>query len=262
MWATILMVTFIAAVDPVRLAVTLLLISRPQPIFSLLAYWVGCLVASVPGVLVPVLVLHYVPMFRPFTQGLATTIMGALSSTTGRHVQLGMGTLALVVAALMAARYASRQRTQLPVTVSPSNLLEQPRHPMLYLLKRAADPSRQNESAIWRLLRRAHDAWESGSFSMAFVIGWFSGPPPLEVLVLITAIVASGAALGSQVTAGLAFVIGMLAVVEFMLVSHLATPAKTEALMLRLQEGVRANRRWVLVALSAGMGSWMVVGNI
>ena len=248
MLGAILMVTFVAAVDPVRLAVTLLLISRPRPISGLLAYWVGCVLASIPSVLVPVLLLHYVPMFRPFTQGLANTIMGALSSTTGRHVQFGMGAIALVVAALLTVRYAARQRAQLPVTVSPSAVVTQPRHPVFCLLGHAADPSRRNESAIWRLLRRAHTAWESGSSRMAFVIGFFSGPPPLELLVLVTA--AAG------------FVIGMLAVVEFILISHLAAPAKTEAMMQRLHEAVRANQRWVLVALSAGMGSWMVVGSI
>jgi hypothetical protein len=262
MLGAILMVTFVAAVDPVRLAVTLLLISRPRPISGLLAYWVGCVLASVPTVLVPVLVLHYVPMFRPFTQGLASTIMGALSSTTGRHVQFGMGALALVVAALLTVRYVARQRAQLPVTVSPSALVAQPRHPLFYLLGRAADPSRRNESAIWRLLRRAHTAWESGSSRMAFVIGVFSGPPPVELIILVAAVVASGAALGMQVTAAVGFVIGMLAVVEFILVSHLAAPAKTEAIVQRLHEAVRANQRWVFVALSAGMGSWMVVGNI
>jgi hypothetical protein len=262
MLGAILMVTFVAAVDPVRLAVTLLLISRPRPIVSLLAYWVGCVLASVPSVVLPVLVLHYVPMFRPFTQGLANTIMGALSSTTGRHVQLGMGALALVVAALLAVHYAVRQRAQLPVTASPSALVAQPRHPVFYLFGRAADPSRRNESAIWRLLRRAHTAWESGSSRMAFVIGLFSGPPPVELIVVVAAIVASGAALGMQVTAAIGFVIGMLAVVEFILISHLAAPAKTEAMMQRLHEAVRANQRWVLVALSAGMGSWMVVGNL
>jgi len=54
----------------------------------------------------------------------------------------------------------------------------------------------------------------------------------------------------------------MLAVVEFILISHLMAPAKTEAMMQRLHEAVRANQRWVFVALAAGMGSWMVVGNI
>jgi hypothetical protein len=262
MLGAILMVTFVAAVDPVRLAVTLLMISRPRPMSGLLAYWVGCLVSSVPSALIPVLVLHYVPMFRPFTQGLANTIMGALSSTTGRHVQLGMGALALAVAGLLAVRYAARQRAQQPLTVGPSALVTQPRHPVFYLFGRAADPSRRNESAIWRLLLRAHTAWESGSSQMAFVIGLFSGPPPVELLILVTAVVASGATLGMQVTAAVGFVIGMLAVIEFILISHLVAPAKTGALMQRAHEAVRANQRWVFVALSAGMGSWMVVGNI
>ncbi|MBW0014814.1 GAP family protein [Mycobacterium sp.] len=262
MLGAILMVTFVAAVDPVRLAVTLLMISRPRPMSGLLAYWVGCVLASVPSVLVPVLMLHYVPMFRPFTQSLASTIMGALASTTGRQVQLGMGALALVVAVLMAVHYAARQQAPVSLTVSPAGMVTQPRHPVFYLFGRAADPSRRNESAIWLLLRRAHAAWENGSSRMAFVIGVLSGPPPLELLVFVTAVVASGAALGMQVIAALGFVIGMLAVIEFILLGHLVAPAKTEAMVQRLHEAVRANQRWVFVALSAAMGSWMVVGNI
>ena len=262
MWGAVMMTTFLAAVDFIRLGVIVLVISRPRPIFNLLAYWVGCLVASVPGILVPLLVLYYVPVFRPYTQALATTVTGALSSTTGRHVQLAMGALALVVAALMTVRYAARQRERLSVTVSPSTVVDQPGHPLIHLLGRAADPARQSQSAIWRVLRRAHDGWESGSSWMAFVIGWLSGPPPLEALVLVTAIVASGAALGTQVTAGMAFVVGMLAVVEFMLITFLVTPGKTEAVLLRLQQGIRANQRWVFVAIAAAMGSWMVFCNV
>jgi hypothetical protein len=268
MWGTVLMLTVVAAVEPVRLGVTLLLISRPRPMVTLLAYWVGCLVASFPAVLVPLTVLHFAPMFRAFTQNLATAVAAATSSSTGRHVQLGMGVLALTMAALVAVRYAAHPRAQLAMTDgNPSTLVLQPSNPrtgnpMFWLLGRAGDASHQEGSAIWRLLGRAHNAWEGGSSWVAFLIGWASGPPPLELLFLVTAIVASGAAISTQVTAAVAFVIGMLAVVEIMLLSYLATPAKTEAVMQRLHDRVRANRRWLSVAIFTGLGGLWVFSGI
>jgi Sap, sulfolipid-1-addressing protein len=40
-WGSVLVLALLAAVDPVRLGLTLLLISRPRPVQNLLAYGVG-----------------------------------------------------------------------------------------------------------------------------------------------------------------------------------------------------------------------------
>lgn len=267
------MVTLLAAVDLGRLGGTLLIISRPRPITALLAYWIGCVGVSIPTVLFPLMLLHFVPTFRPFAENTANAVTGALSSSTGRHVQLGMGALALALAGLMAARYTARRRGLLSVTsgapsIAPGNppaTVLQPSsagNPILWLLNRGHDAATENTSAVRRLLGRLRNSWETGSFWIAFAIGWASGPPPIELLFLVTVVVASGAAIGTQVTAAVAFVLGMLAVVEVILLGYLARPAKTEAAAQRLGDSLRTHRPWVLVAVSALMGAWLVTVNL
>ena len=124
------------------------------------------------------------------------------------------------------------------------------------LLGRAQDAATEGGSAIRRLLGRAHDAWENGSLWVAFVIGLgFGGPPPDVVLVLLAIIVTSGAAIGTQFSAAIAFVVGMLAVVEIVLVSYLAMPAKTQAVLRLLHDWAWAHRPQILVAISQWVGS-------
>ncbi len=126
------------------------------------------------------------------------------------------------------------------------------------LLGRAQDAPTEGGSAIRRLLGRAHNAWENGSLWVALVIGLGSTPPPLLVLFVDTTIVASGAAIGTQVSAAIAFVVGMFAVVEITLVSYLATPAKTQAVLRPLHDWARAHRRKILIAMCTVGGVWLV----
>jgi flagellar motor component MotA len=94
---------------------------------------------------------------------------------------------------------------------------------------------------------------------IAFVYG---GPAPSVALFVLAIIVASGAAIGTQVTATIAFVVVMLAVVEIALANYLAAPAKTEAVLRMLHEWARAHRRKILVAACAVGGVWMVANGM
>ena len=78
------------------------MVSRPRPVQNLLAYGVGSLTACIATVVVPLTLLHGTPMFRSFTQDLATP--ATTESSTVRHIQIGMGVLALSIAALMTVR--------------------------------------------------------------------------------------------------------------------------------------------------------------
>ena len=93
---------------------------------------------------------------------------------------------------------------------------------------------------------------------VALVIGLVTAPSLDAVLYVVAIIVASGAAIGTQVSAAIAFVVGMLAVVEITLVSYLVTPAKTQALMQLLHDWARAHRRKILVAMFAVVGVALV----
>jgi hypothetical protein len=46
MWCTVLVLAFVATVDPVRLGASVLLYSRPRPVPHLVAFWLGGLTTS------------------------------------------------------------------------------------------------------------------------------------------------------------------------------------------------------------------------
>ncbi len=259
MWSSLLGLAFLFALNPVRLGVTLLVISRPRPVQNLLAYWVGGLIVSVPALLVPLMVLQLIPMFRTFTQDLAT-------SPTVRHIQFGMGVLVLLIAALMTVRVSARQRAHLPTPDGDTSTLVLDSNtptPISRLLGRAQDAATEGGTAIRRLLGRAHNAWESGSLWVALVIGLgMMAPAPDFFLLVLAIIVPSGAAIGTQFSAAIAFVVGMFAVEEIILASYLATPTKTQAVVRMLHDWARAHRRKVLVATFAVVGVSMVAQGV
>jgi hypothetical protein len=252
MWSLVLGLAFLSAFSPVRLGITLLVISRPRPVQNLFAYWVGNLTVSVPYLLVPLMLLHVTPMFSSFTRNLAT-------NPTVRHTQFGMGVLALSIAALMTVRSLTRrrQRARLPTPGgTTSTLVLDSNRPTAIspLLGGAQDAATEGGSAIRRLLRRVHNAWENGSLWVAWVIGVFGGPELDLALFAAAIIVASGAPIGTQVSAAIVFVFAELVVVEITLVSYLVTPAKTQAVLRPLSDWALAHRRQVLVAVLAVVG--------
>src|ERR1700722_16717642 len=99
MWSSMALLALPIALDPVRLGVNLLLISRPRPAQNLLVYWVGCVSASFVLLLIPLLVLRFTPTFSSFVHDLANPATTA--SSTLRHIQVGLGVLILAIAALM-----------------------------------------------------------------------------------------------------------------------------------------------------------------
>lgn len=245
-WGSVLVLGLLVGLDPMRLGITLLVISRPRPVQNLLAFGAGCVTACIPTLVVPLTLLHATPMFKSTAQEWAT-------SSTGGYIQIGMGALALTTATLLTVSFWVRQRAQLSTSASNGSTVildSNTPTPVSRLLARARDAPTEGGSIFRRMLRRGHDAWENGSLWVAFVVGFsFAGAPPDVALFLLAIVVVSGAAIGTQVTATIAFVVGMLAVVEIVLVSYLAAPAKTEAVVQRLHDWAWAHHRKILVAM-------------
>jgi hypothetical protein len=260
MWSTVLVLGFLEALNPLRLGITLLVASRPRPVQNLLAYSSGSLTACIATLVVPLTLLHVTPMFRSFEQDLATPA----TSSTVRHIQLGMGVLALSIAALMTVRSLTRRRKRAHLPTSGGNtsiLVLDSNTPTAIsrLLGRAQDAPTEGASAIRWLLGSAHNAWENGSLWVAFVIGFgLAGTPPDVVLFVLAIIVPSGAAIGMQLSAVIVLVVGMLAVVEVTVVSYLAMPAKTQAILRLLHDWAWAHRRQFLIAIFAVLGVSLV----
>lgn len=247
------------ALDPVRLGVILLIISRPRPVSNLLAYWVGCLLVAFPSLLVPLILVHGTSLVAPTTA----------ASSNVRHFQLCMGILTLAIAALMTVRFSTRRRAQVATSagngstmVLESDTDSDTESEIPLLAGRSQDATTESKSVIRRLLQRIRNAWENGSVWVALVIGIGSGPPAPLVLLILTTIVTSGAALGIQVSAATIFVVGMLAGVEVILVSYLASPAKTQAVLRLLHDWARPHRRIILVAIVAVVGGLLVANGM
>lgn len=248
------------ALDPVRLGFNLLLISRPRPAQNLFVYWVGCALASAVLLLVPILALHFTSMFSPFVHDLTSPATPA--SSTLRHVEIMLGVLVLLVAALIAVRFLARQRAQLtrPGAHTSTMVAESGMpNPIARLLGRGGVAAEGGSgSAIRRLVSRAGDAWESGSLWVALAIGFWAGPNPSMVVFALAAILPSGAAIGTQIAAAIVFVVETLAVVEIVLLSSLIAPTKTEAVLRRLHDWARSYRRQILVVMVTLVGLALV----
>jgi hypothetical protein len=259
MWSSVVVLALLAALNPVRLGLALLVISRQRPVQNLLAFWIGCLAASIAVLLVPLTALHVTPMFRSLVQDLASP--ATLASSTVRYIQVGMGVLALSIAAVMTVRFLTHQRAQVPTPGGDTaTLVLDSNTPTAIkrLLGPAPEAPTEGKSAIRRLPDRARNAWENGSSWVALMIGLGSGPSPDGVLYVLAIIVPAGAAIGTQVSAAIVFVVGMLGIVEIMLVSYLAAPAKTHAVVRLLHDWVRAHHRQVVVAVCTVAGVSLV----
>jgi Sap, sulfolipid-1-addressing protein len=109
-------------------------------------------------------------------------------------------------------------------------------------------------SAFRRVVVRARNAWESGSLWVAFVIGLAMGPAPEIVLLVLATILTSGAPIGTQLTTGIVYIVGVLGVVEVVLVSHLVAPVKTEAVLRRLRGWALGHREQILAVIFTVIG--------
>jgi hypothetical protein len=254
-WSSVAVLALPIALDPVRLGVNLLLVSRPRPAQSLLVYWVGCISASFVLLVVPLLVLHFTPMFSSFVHDMANPATTA--SSTVRHVETFLGVLVLAVAALMPVRFVKHQRARVPdgdARMSTLGADADASTPVSRLLKRGQDAPAEGGSAIHRLLGRANNAWEAGALWVALVIGFWAGPNPSLVMFSLTTILASRAAIGTQIGAAVVFIVVSLAVVEIVLICNLVAPTKTQAGLRRLHDWVRGYRQQILVAILTLVG--------
>jgi hypothetical protein len=237
MWGTVLVLAFMAALDPGRLGIAILLTSRPRPMLNLLAFWIGGMATGIAGALGALILL------RDFMLKATKIVSSMAASSTAGDIKIAAGVLALLIAASIAVGFSAPQRAPGPIPAGDrSRLVPQPSTP----------------TAFSRLSERAQSTLEGGCLWVAFVAGLGWAAQPVEYLVAIVAILASGAAIGMQVTAALMFTVVTLTVVEIPLVSYLATPAKTQAVMLQLHNWVRAHGRRILAVIVALAGVMLV----
>lgn len=234
MWRTVFMLALLTSTDPVRLGITALLVARPRPLLNLLAFWLGGMAS---GVAAGVAVLLTMRESLPRVIHRATsTVAGVVHGPT----QIAVGLLVLLLAVRVAVKLQPR-RVAVPMG-APLALAPQPTNPKIFS----------------RLSAVVRQALEGGNPWVAFAAGLGNATPPAEYLIALAAILASGAQAGSQFGAVLMFVVVVLAVVEIPLVSFLATPTRTQAIMEQVHSFLGARRR-LISAGTIGVGGLMLV---
>jgi Sap, sulfolipid-1-addressing protein len=202
---------------------------------NLLAFWLGGMAA---GIAAPLVVLLFL---RDFTLSVMRVMVSAVSSPIVAHIQVAIGVVVVPIAALITARVWVRPRAPRPVGGEAS-----------VLVREQKTPTGSNPRSIRGQL-------EGGSLVMAFVAGLALATPPVEYLAALIAILASGAAAAAQVGAALIFTLVAFTVVEVPLISYLATPAKTLAVVQRLNDWISARRPAIPAVVVGALGVLLVV---
>lgn len=242
MWTFVLLCGFGMAIDPVRLGLAVVLLTRRRPMLNLFAFWLGGIVAGLTvGIGVLVLMREAALVAIRSVGSAISQVRSAIFILDGARLQITLGLLALVVLAVMTARArAAAQAPATPVTAgggSAPTLVEEPPRGIFQRLG-ARTQEMLNTDVVWP----------------AFLVGLASSFPPYEGVVLLAFIMASGAAISTQFVAFILFTLMVLAVIEIPLVAYLAKPEQTLALMLRLQHWLRTYRRQIMQVSFGGTG--------
>jgi hypothetical protein len=215
-----------AMVDPLRIGVTVLLISRPRPVLQLLTFWLG---GVAMGLLVGLAALF---LLRAPALALMADMPAAAGGSTVGLVQVGIGVLALLVAGLIAMGFPRRSQA-----------------------------ARQENTALSRLTARARDAIRGGSLWVGFLAG-VALATPLQYVAALAAILVSGADAVTQIGALIVYHLVVLALAEIPLVGSLVAPTATYAAILRLHDWVSVHRRRLTAVIVATIGAFLFVNGV
>lgn len=214
MWIALLVMAAAVSLEPFRIGMTVLMLNRPRPLLQLLAFLTG---GFAMGTTVGMVVLF---ILRP--------ALGSAHFTLPR-VQVAVGALALVVAAVVATGKLSGLRGPRP--------------------DREPGPL----ATRMRQLLRGHSLWTAGAAGLGIAL------PSIDYLAALALIVASGAAAVTQVGALLLFNVVAFGLVEIPLISYLVAPDRTRATLAALQDWLQTDRHRKLAAVVATVGAVLLI---
>jgi hypothetical protein len=238
-WLTVLAIALIAALDPMRLGIAFLLISQPRPVRSLLAYWLGAMTAAILSAMVLLTVL------RHLTPRVTEHVVAVTGSSAAGYFQIAVGVVALPLAYLVAKGLFPRQRV-METAGGPTPPVPGPATP----------------AALARLTSGDHGGRKGRAFWFAFLGGVMSATPPVEYFVVLAAILGSGAAMGTQFSAAVIFIVVALLAIEIPLIGCLLKPERGEAIILRLHDWIRMRTRQIMAAVFTVGGVLLMASGI
>jgi len=221
MWITLLAMAVAVSLEPFRIGMTVLMITRPRPGLQLLAFLAG---GFAMGTTVGVIVLF---VLRP--------ALGSAHFTLPR-VQIVVGAVVLVNAALLATGvFGAVRRNRGDGSAGRARRMLTP----------VATRTRQ--------LLNGRSLWAAGVAGLGIAL------PSVDYLAALALIVASGAAAATQFGALMLFNTVAFGLVEIPLVSYLVAPERTRATLSALYDRMRSRGRHGVAVLLAVVGCALLV---
>ncbi|MBU9763106.1 GAP family protein [Mycobacterium sp. TNTM28] len=263
MWGPILVLALLTTVNPVRLGIILMVLSRPRPIKNLLAWWLGALIVGLVSLFIPLILLHTMPASANFVKDFAHPT----TSPAAQYIAIGLGVLLLAGSVLMAVRSSSRASARSGVVTQSNTGRQQSTGGQtapssLSLLLESEEPAQEGRSAVQRLLGRIRRGWRTGSPWISFVVGLVVLPPADAAVLILAVVVASGVAIDIQIAAVAVYVIVALAVEEIILLNSVVAPERTHAVLRRLHEWSAVHQRKLVAALMAVAGAFLLLRGV
>lgn len=213
MWTVVLLMALGVSVEPTRLGLTVLMLNRPRPLLQLFVFLCGAFAMGLSLGLTLLFVLRVSP---------------AKANISGPHIQLGLGVLALLLAAVLAATHVARRNTAPPPAL------------------------------VGKMSTRVRRFLQNNSLWVAGVSGLGIALPSADFLAVIALIHASGATQPRQTMALLFFNTVAFSMVALPLLSYAAMPGKTYTMLSALHTWVRSRRRIDVAAIVAVLGLIML----
>jgi hypothetical protein len=235
MWATVVFMAVVCAAHPQGLAVVVYILSRAKPLPLLVAYFIGGFGSNFLLGAVVLFVLKGVHVGK--------------ESSIPPDIQIAVGGLALIVAALVASGTVGRFRGEAQARHSKADSL-----PVL-----DRDHAVEALPGFARLGPRAQAALRDDSPWIAWIAGVAVGLPTVYYLAAIADILKTDSSVGLQLVALIVFNVIAFSVVEIAIGSFVAAPEATRAHLERLSSWATAHERILLSALSGVVGVYLLV---
>ena len=242
MWVTVLLMAIVVALDPAQVGGVAYVLSRPSAMRLLAAYYIGGFGVSLIGGGVILFVLRGVGAGK--------------SSSIPPEIEIAVGVLALVFAALVGSGFAGRLHDRAHARRASD-------HPAATSSSADADrPSLEKLPGFEKLPRRLQDALHNESPWIAWIYGVGFGMPSAYYLAAIAAILKSGDGTAAQIGALLVFNLVAFAIAEIPLVSFAVAPEATRARIDQLYSWVSSHQRLVVTALASVVGVYLMVRGV
>lgn len=257
MWNTVIFLGLVMATDPIRLGLALVCVTRRRPLVNLFAFWLGGMVAALGLAFVVLVVLRDLALVAIKTSTAAITeFRSAVVILEGPRLQVTIGLIALGSVIHMVSKQRARSRAmnrELALVASGGSSGGDSGAGVAVL---EPEPMGRFSGFIYKLGDFSKSILERPGFVWpAFIVGLTSSAPPIETVTAMTVIMASGAALGTQVSAFVVFILLVLTVIEVPLIALLVKPRQTEALLARVNAWLTTYRRQIMLGMMIFMAT-------